>query len=174
MKKFLFIDLETTGLTPNDHTILEFAMIITDHKLNELKSYSAVIRASDFMLQGMNHWCETTHKNSGLIDEVKLSGNTVQSVEKDVLNILAEQFTEPGRIVIAGNSVHFDKKFIEALMPNLNKRLHYRIVDVSSFMEAYKIYTGEEPERSNATAHRALPDIQDSIRYLKNYLGKLK
>lgn len=173
MKKFLFIDLETTGLAPVGNAILEFALIVTDDKLNELESYSTAVYASDFVLQGMSHWCSETHNASGLIDECKRSDKTIQRVEKEVLDILARHFSGPKQPVVAGNSVHFDKAFIAAHMPNLNKRLHYRIIDVSSFKEALGIYAGLE-YISRPTAHRALADIRDSIYYLKNYLERFK
>ena len=173
MKKFLFIDLETTGLAPIGNKILEYAMIITDDKLNELESYSTAVHVSDYDLQGMSHWCETTHSASGLIDDVKKSQKTIDKVEKEVLDILADHFSGPKQPVVAGNSVHFDKSFISMHMPNLNKRLHYRIIDVSSFKEALGIYSNLE-YTSRPTAHRALADIRDSIYYLKNYLERFK
>jgi oligoribonuclease len=173
VKKFLFIDLETTGLVPIGNKILEFAMIITDDKLNELASYSTPVHVSDYDLQGMSHWCETTHTASGLVDEVKKGTKLIHKVEKEVLDILADHFSGPQQPVVAGNSVHFDKSFIAAHMPNLNKRLHYRIIDVSSFKEALGIYAGLS-YTSRPTAHRALADIRDSIYYLKNYLERFK
>lgn len=171
MKKFLFIDLETTGLVPANDAILELALIITDNKLNELEVYSTAINQNQYTLDGMNHWCETTHTNSGLIEEVKNSSVTTQDAEKKVLEILAQHFSGPQQPVVAGSSVHFDKSFIAAKMPNLNRRLSYRIIDTSSFMEALKIYKDEVPERK-PVAHRALADIRDSIGYLKSHLER--
>lgn len=173
MKKFLFIDLETTGLYPESCEILEFAMIITDNKLNELESYSTPIYQSKYVLDGMHHWCEQTHTASGLIEEVTKSTVTTAQVESKVLDILARQFGGPERPVVAGSSVHFDKAFIARHMPNLNKRLHYRIIDTSSFMEALKIYHGHEYE-GKAPAHRALADIRDSVQYLREHLERFK
>lgn len=174
MKKFMFVDIETTGLSPANDVILEFAMIITDNKLNPIESYSTVINHTEYILQGMSHWAEQTHSASGLLDQVRTSKVTNEQVEKQVLEILARHFSGPERPVIAGSSVHFDKSFIATKMPNLNKRLHYRIIDCSSFMEALKIYNGEIPKKTSGTAHRALADITDSINYLKEHLERYK
>lgn len=173
MKKFLFIDLETTGLNPSDAVILEFAMIITDNKLNELETYSTAVHNSQYALDGMNHWCEQTHTESGLVEEVKKSWVTIKQVEDKVLDILARHFSGIEKPIISGSSVHFDKSFIAAHMPNLNKRLHYRIIDTSSFMEALKIFHGIIPEK-RAIAHRALADIKDSVSYLKEHMERFK
>lgn len=173
MKKFLFVDLETTGLTPIGCDILEFAMIITDNKLNEIKIFSSPVHVSQYSLDGMNIWCSNTHENSGLIAEVKNCPYTIKDIENKVLDILEGQFNGPEKLVIAGNSVHFDKAFIAAHMPRLNKRLHHRIIDVSSFYESFKIYHGDSVEKSIVT-HRALADIRDSIKYLKKYLERSK
>lgn len=171
MKKFLFIDTETTGINPEDNVILEFAMIITDDKLNELESYTAVAHVDQYYLDGMNHWADKQHRESGLVDDVKKSNKTIKQIEKEVLEILARQFSGIAQPIASGNSVHFDKKFIAAHMPNLNKRLHYRIIDVSSFKEALNIYANFNLG-SRPVAHRALPDIKDSIYYLKKYLER--
>ncbi len=56
-------------------------------------------------------------------------------------------------------------------MPTLDDYLHYRMIDVSSIKELCrrwypKIYYGQ-PEKG--LAHRALADIQESIRELRYY-----
>ena len=173
MKKFCFIDLETTGLVPEDGGILEFAMIITDNKLNELEVYETVIHQSQYTLDGMNNWALEAHTNSGLIAQVKDSHTLTKDVEIKVLDILARHFSGPEKPLIGGSSVHFDKMWIAAKMPNLNKRLHYRIIDVTSFMEAIKIYHGVIPTRKHV-AHRVLADIRDSIMYLKEHMERFK
>lgn len=171
-KKFLFVDTETTGLVAAGGAILEIALIVTDSKLNELEVYNTAIYHDKYTLDGMSHWAEQSHTASGLIEECKASKVTTAQVEAQILDILERHFSGVEKPILSGSSVHFDKNFIAYHMPNLNKRLHYRIIDVSSFMEAVKIYTGVEPERSHV-AHRALADIRDSIRYLKSYLERL-
>jgi len=172
MKKFCFVDLETTGLYPQDGGILELALIITDNKLNELEVYEAVIHQTQYVLDGMNNWALESHTNSGLIAQVKDSNLLTKDVEVKVLDILARHFSGPTKPIIGGSSVHFDKNWISHHMPNLNKRLHYRIIDVTSFKEALDIYADIKYE-GRPVAHRALADIRDSIYYLKNYLEKL-
>jgi oligoribonuclease len=172
MQKFFFIDLETTGLDSNKDKILEVACAITDNKLNEIESYSAVPRHLISSLS-MDSWCLDTHTKSGLLEEVAKSTVSLSEIEADLEKIVRRHFPT-SRPCFAGNSVHFDKKFMEAHMPNLMKRFHYRIIDVSSFMLALSIYHGTEIQKDRPTAHRALPDIKDSIHYLKTYMERFK
>ena len=72
---------------------------------------------------------------------------------------------------LAGNSIATDRGFIARDMPTLDNYLHYRMIDVSSIKELCrrwypKIYYGQ-PEKG--LAHRALADIQESIRELRYY-----
>ena len=67
---------------------------------------------------------------------------------------------------------HIDRKFIEKEMPELNRRLHYRMLDVSAWKIYFENALGKKfvkPEN-----HRALDDINGSIEELKWYLTFLK
>jgi oligoribonuclease len=173
VRKFLFVDTETTGLNPQKDSLLELALIVTDSKLNELEVYETVIHQSQYVLDGMNNWALESHTNSGLVSQVRSSKVTVGQVEQEVLEILARHFSGPEKPILSGSSIHFDKKFIDHHMPNLSKRLHYRLIDCTSFSEALKIFNGEIPEKK-PVAHRALADIRDSIAYLKAHLVRFK
>lgn len=43
--------------------------------------------------------------------------------------------TDPGVCPLAGNSVGYDRLFLQKHMPMLAKHLHYRIIDVSTIKE---------------------------------------
>lgn len=169
MNKFFFLDLETTGLNEQECTILEVAAIITDNKLNPIDEYRCSIYTSAEELSKMDAWCKTTHTQSGLIEEVIQSHSTIQLVERD-LQVLKRKHFPVNKPPLSGSSVHFDKRFIDKLMPHFSKELSHRIIDVSSFMGALDNYYGFKlPSQPEAT-HRALADIKQSISYLKQYL----
>ena len=42
---------------------------------------------------------------------------------------------EPRKVPLAGNSIGTDRRFLAAYMPELEKYLHYRCVDVSTIKE---------------------------------------
>lgn len=76
---------------------------------------------------------------------------------------------------LAGSSIHFHRRFIMKYMPRLEKRLHYRIVDVSTIKElAARWYPNElKLAPSKKGAHSALNDIRGSIEELRYYRSSI-
>jgi oligoribonuclease len=114
-------------------------------------------------------WEKNATSRNALIAQNE-NGQPVAEVEKALLKFLDEYFGK--EIYLAGNSIHQDRKFIEREMPELNKRLHYRMLDVS----AWKIYFENALKKkfNKPENHRALDDINGSIEELKWYLTFLK
>ena len=114
-------------------------------------------------------WDKNSTSRDALMEQNK-DGKPVEEVEKELLKFLDKNFGK--EVYLAGNSIHQDRKFIEREMPELNKRLHYRMLDVS----AWKIYfeNGLGRKFTKPENHRALDDIEGSIEELKWYLTFLK
>ncbi len=167
-KKHLFwIDLEMTGLDDVKDHILEVAVMITDIELNPVAEYNQVVFQSQTVLENMNDWCKDHHGKSGLTAAVP-GGKAVAEVEKDLLEFSKKFFRPDERIVLVGNSVGNDRRFIDRYMPTFAAKLHYRVVDISSFKEIFRERYGIKFEKKNS--HRALGDIQESIAELRHYL----
>lgn len=170
--KLLWLDLEMTGLDSKKDKILEVAAIATDMKFDQIATYEAVVKVDDDIInQRMvgDFW----EKNSSVREALKAqnaTGKPIKTVEKELLAFLNQHFGK--EVYLAGNSIHQDRKFIEHEMPELNKRFHYRMLDVS----AWKIYFEEALGKKFAKPeiHRALDDINGSIEELKWYLTFLK
>jgi oligoribonuclease len=168
-KKALFwVDLEMTGLDENVDTILEAAIVITDYDFNILEQYQKVVYQPQDVLDRMNDWCKKTHGESGLTAAVP-NGTPLAQVEKEVLGLINKFYAPQERVVIVGNSVGNDRRFIDKYMPEVAKRLHYRLIDVSSFKEIYRDKYGLKFEKKNT--HRAVDDILESVAELKFYLS---
>jgi oligoribonuclease len=172
MKKFFFLDLETTGLDAENCLILEVAAAITDNKLNVIETYTTPIAAPAAAIAAMDEWCKITHTQSRLLEEVRATKTTAKDAELALQRLKRKHFPVD-KPAISGSSVHFDKRFIDKYMPALGREFNHRIIDVSSFMGALINYYDITVESKN-TAHRALPDIYDSINYLKGYLERFK
>lgn len=170
--KLLWVDLEMTGLEPDKDKILEVAVIATDMELNEVARYEAVIKVDEKLMESRmvgDFWEKNQTSRDALIAQNE-TGKPVQEVEEDLLKFIDKNCTK--ELYLAGNSIHQDRKFIEREMPELNKRLHYRMLDVS----AWKIYFENALKKkfTKPENHRALDDINGSIEELKWYLTFLK
>jgi len=166
MDKIFWVDLEMTGLNHEEHVIIEFASIITDMHFRALDTYETVIYQPQSELDKMGEWCVKTHGDSGLTMKVR-HGKPLDEVERVILEKLEQHFPEEAPI-LAGNSIYQDRRFIDRYMPLLSKKLHYRMLDVSSFkiMFMHKFNRGFAKKET----HRALDDINESILELRFYL----
>lgn len=168
MKKLLWLDLEMTGLDENKDKILEVAAIVTNLELKTIDSYESVFFQPPEVLAEMNDWCKKTHKESGLVDRVP-TGKQTDQVESDLISLIEKHFKAKDRVVIAGNSIHNDRRFIDRYLSKFASRLHYRMIDVSSYKEIFRERYGMKFEKRNS--HRAIEDIHESIRELSYYLS---
>ncbi len=173
-KKLLWMDLEMTGLDEKNDHILEIAAIITDSELNALDHKHFIVYQPESILENMNEWCKTHHGKSGLTALIP-SGLPLIEVESALVEWVEEHFGKKhGKdgAVLAGNSIHNDRRFIDLYMPKFAKTLHYRMVDVSSFKEVFRDRYGLKYEKKNA--HRAIGDLHESIAELNYYLSFVK
>lgn len=162
--KFLWVDLEMTGLDPDMQCITEIALIVTDVDLNELATYESFVHQSDAKLRKAEPWVKENMQE--VLEGSRQEKKTIRQVEAEILDIIDEHFDE--MVVLAGNSIHQDRRFIRRQMPKLEARLHYRMLDVS----AWKVYMMAKfgIEMTKANQHRALEDIRGSIAELRQYL----
>jgi len=169
--KLLWVDLEMTGLDPDEHVIIEVAAEVTDWTFQTVASYEAVIHHEDAVLARANEWAREQHDKSGLIERVRTQGKPEQEVMHEFAEFIKAQFgDEPA--VLAGNSIHNDRIFIKKWWPEVEDRLHYRMLDVSSWKLVMQGKYGVNFEKNDA--HRAFDDIQASIAELQYYLEWFK
>lgn len=161
-----------TGLEPDRDKILEVAAIATDMELNEVAKYEAVVKVDERLMKSrmVGDFWEKNHVSRDALIAQNATGKPVQEVENELLKFIDKYCTK--ELYLAGNSIHQDRKFIEREMPQLNERLHYRMLDVS----AWKIYFENALKKkfTKPENHRALDDINGSIEELKWYLTFLK
>lgn len=170
-ERIVWIDCEMTGLDLDVDELVEVAVIVTDFDLNPLDDgIDIVIRPSDRARDNMGEFVTTMHTTSGLITELD-GGTTVEDAQAQVLAYIRTHVPVAGKAPLGGNSVGTDKAFLVKQMPEVVDHLHYRILDVSSIKELARRWHPrayfQSPEKTGG--HRALGDIQDSIRELAYY-----
>ncbi|MET0187769.1 MAG: oligoribonuclease [Pseudonocardia sediminis] len=170
--RLVWIDCEMTGLDLGRDALIEIAALVTDGELNVLgDGVDVVISCTEAELEGMPEVVRTMHAKSGLTEEVRASTVTIAEAEKMVLDYLRQHVPDPGTAPLAGNTIATDRAFLARDMPELDKHLHYRMVDVSSIKELARRWFPRifyaKPEKG--LAHRALSDIRESIRELAYY-----
>ena len=168
----MWIDCEMTGLDLGSDKLIEIAVLVTDADLNILgDGVDVVIHADDAALSSMIEVVTEMHTRSGLINEVRASVVDLATAEAMVLDYIGEHVKQAKTAPLAGNSIATDRSFIARDMAKLDSFLHYRMIDVSSIKELCRrwyprIYFGQP---AKGLAHRALADIQESIRELRYY-----
>ena len=166
MEKIFWLDLEMTGLMPESDVIIEAAAVITDKDFKELDSYESVVYQAQKNLEAMDSWNQKCHRRSGLYDLVA-KGQSLANVEQDLLSLLENHFALDDKIVLAGNCIYQDRNFLRRYMPKLDKKLYYRMLDVTAF-KLIAQQKGLIFKKENK--HRALEDTRESIRELSYYL----
>ena len=168
--KLLWVDLEMTGLDPEEDLILEISAEVTDFDFQTLASYEAIIKQpKSKVLDRMkkNNWWANFPENRDHFINNLAQGKPVELAEKELIEIIEHHFgKEPA--VLAGNSIHNDRNFLKSQMPELDLKLHYRMLDVSSFKIVMQAKYGDIFEKPEV--HRAYEDIQASIAELQHYL----
>lgn len=166
----IWIDLEMTGLDPDNDLIIEIATIITDKDLNILAEGPVfAIHQSDSAIAAMDDWNQKHHGQSGLIDRVKASTVNDEEAERQTIEFL-EQWVPANKSPICGNSICQDRRFLYRYMPKLEDYFHYRNLDVSTLKElaarwAPDLLKGLEKK----SQHKALDDIIESIEEMRYY-----
>lgn len=178
-KNILWIDLEMTGLDPIEDRILEVGAIITDWHFNEIATYEAAVLVGPRLLERrMKHgpskdfWESVPETRDALIAQNLQKGRSARTIENELLAIIEENFSADAPIILAGNSIHMDRRFIERQWPRLNAKLHYRMLDVSAWKVLFEARTKQKFLKREA--HRALDDIHGSIEEMQFYAKKVK
>lgn len=189
----LWLDIETTGLDLIDDQILEVGMILTDNKLDEISHISSIYPtvAARTRLRDIERYIKNgdageneefvykMHKSNGLFDEI-LSSDVKGSleIEHGFMRWAEELRIKHGTLPMAGNSVHFDRGFLQEVNSRVIELFTYRNIDVSTIKETLRRFDNSQFEGitarlSGPKSHRVIDDLRHSIAEYRAYLNFL-
>ncbi|QQG50817.1 MAG: oligoribonuclease [Candidatus Saccharibacteria bacterium] len=174
--KIIWIDLEMTGLDAENDYIMEVAAIATDWEFKEIAIYEGIIKNEEMNLEerlqaNSVFWDANPDSRNGLVSQ-NAKGKDLVEVEDDLLAFIDEHFEEGVPVLLAGNSIHMDRRFIVSHWPRLDAKLHYRMLDVSAWKVVFEGKYGKKFAKPQD--HRAIGDIRGSIMELEYYLKKVR
>jgi len=176
-KRILWMDLEMTGLDPAKDRITEVAVIVTDWDFNEIATYESAVRVSPRLMErrmlkgpAADFWASVPAARDGLIEQNK-TARAGLIVENELIAFLDTHFESGNPVLLAGNSIHQDRRFIVNEWKRLDARLHYRMLDVTAWKV---VFEGKFKKKfAKPEEHRALADIRGSIQELQYYIAKV-
>jgi len=181
MTLFAFLDLETTGLDPDEDHILEIAWLLADSKLNQVThTRTHIVEHSpgawqDVWAQLMsNEYVRNMHQQSGLYADMRTkSAWTLSAIALQFRDDIEEALAhvEEGPVHLAGLSIDFDRSFLKKdptwglFFDNdvLGVSIHHRLLDLSSFKMFLTARGVPWDEATNTEAHRAANDVRETL-----------
>ena len=170
--RLVWLDLEMTGLDTDRHVIVEIAALVTDSDLVPLDDgIDLVVHATEDELARMDAHVTHMHTRSGLLPEIRAASLTVAEAGAHTLEYVRRHVPTAGTAPVCGNSIGVDRRFLDRYLPELDRHLHYRSIDVSTLKELCRRWApaayAARPKK--AESHRALADVRESIAELAYY-----
>jgi oligoribonuclease len=178
MMRYLWLDLETTGLDPRTEQILEVAVVATGRGPHFPQGSPALtsilVTPESWKLDGMNDYVRQMHTANGLLLELQNAFHYFPStVERQLLTYITQwEWEMDGLPILAGSSPHFDRGFLDVHMPRFSAALHHRHFDVSTLKMAHMDMG--HPKFPKAEAHRAWPDILESMAHATHIYSSIQ
>lgn len=171
----MFLDYETNGEDPLKAIPLEmaFKVVLADTLEPIGVEYQSVIRPRGPL--EMPPILLEMHSRSGLLQEIN-NGKDYDDIDGEVARLLETNIfpkVGPYRMSIAGFSCAYDQNICHRFMPEVFKKLHYRIFDVSSLRTAWHQWV-HTIVRHKGNAHRAMQDVNAALTLARAYRKTLR
>lgn len=170
----VWLDLETTGLNPHENVILEVGIIITDWDLHELDRKNWIISQPEESLNSMDPYVQAMHTQNKLLSEIRTLGKSQKEVEMAIKDFLMPYEVPKTRFIMGGNSINFDKTFIQIHLPSLSNLFSHQIIDGTSFILLFNVWKPDLPIHLPVCPHRALGDLELCLARMRHYRQWIK
>lgn len=177
----LWLDLETSDLSPSKGEILEIGAVLTEFRYpyDEVGRFQSVVRADVLLYQAASkltfeefvaEFAEDHHEavvemhlDNGLLAESFQSKDDRREVQRRFMQWLTELVPDKGTIRIAGSGVGpFDVPYMRHHMPLIPGWCQYRVLDISSVRTALES-VGKPQDDGADGKHRALGDALSAL-----------
>lgn len=165
----LWVDVETTGLDPAKHDLLEVGLCLTDDRLHPVAE-TCVLGYAPVTADYIHPEVIAMHDGNGLWRGCRERGRDLFENEEFLIRWFRAHVGDES-VPMGGSTISFDRAWLKAKMPRLEALFHYRNIDVSTLKELNKRFHWMPEWEGDRDIHRALPDIEDTISELKWYLG---
>lgn len=171
---FFFVDLETTGLSEESCDILELGIVIASPDLEVLSGRSWLVQPNNPLgvyKKRVHEKVIEMHTKNGLFAAIDAGkGMDRHDVAAQAISFCSEFEKDLSKKPLCGSSVHFDRRFLRRWMPVLDEIFSYRNIDVSTLKELFRVWAPNMPTLpKNDSEHRALPDLEATIKELRYY-----
>lgn len=188
--KYLWIDLETTGLDPKHGAILEFAAIATGSDLVAVDimggvlcfdigdfdrmgsgegEYGRFYQGDSFAIDGFVY---DMHRKNGLWDDARRGLLNVEAMDEVLSTMIDVHTWSERKPILAGSSVHFDRAWLREYCPRMESKLHYRHFDVTTLKMAVRDAIAKSTfgvEGEAESRHRAASDLEHSLQVARDF-----
>lgn len=182
---FIVVDVETGGLDPQRHSLLQVAMLayvngeIIDRKSFYIKEEEYLVTPKAMEINGLN------------LSEVYAQGVEPRVAVQLIQSFVQKNFGDIDPPIMMGHNVNFDRSYIKHLFArfglNLDKTINFRVFDTTTLILAAKAagklnpdapqwlegianYFGHYPEK----AHDALSDAETTVVVYETLIDVLK
>lgn len=134
--KILFIDTETGGLNPSQHSLLSIALVVW-------QEYEIIDTIEILINDGVLYTTEKALKINGidLVEHVKLAKSPIEAIQ-EFNSFLLLHFKSDEKITLAGHNINFDVNFLRHFLTLNNYSssnwFSHRYVDTSTIL--YYLY----------------------------------
>lgn len=171
---FIFTDIETTGLDTTFDNILALGIIVTRDDFIEVARQEWFGKVYQTEIMSLPSKVLEMHSTSGLLQKCEQSTLHCIDIEDEAVAFIKEHCPEPSPM--AGNSIHFDRAFLKAHMPELEKTYHYRNFDVSTLRLLCHATVPEAKDWKSARpkVHTPIADLENSLEELAHWREVLR
>lgn len=174
----IWIDVETTGNTPETDKLLEVAACITDLSGNllHIESFESLVHIPNLkaVMSETSQEIIMMHEKSGLWTDLwTKKASSLSNIEISMLQWIEQVVGKDTVLYFGGNSITLDRNFVRMNLGKVYQRISHRSVDVTSLSIVFQSNSDVGPFRKEK-AHRALLDAKDSIAEYRYYLSHME